>query len=86
MFLPDSCFFNFHFNLPRTRGGVSELRYASDRVAGSSPHPRGCFLEVASVQNPDWIFPAPAGVFPGADDTDLLDINLPRTRGGVSFY
>ena len=72
--------------LPRTRGGVSAVLIVHKLAAGSSPHPRGCFLlrELAFVMLA--LFPAPAGVFPSRRKADGKHRTLPRTRGGVSSY
>ena len=70
--------------LPRTRGGVSEIEVEDPVDQPSSPHPRGCFLEMKGEVVAKCLFPAPAGVFLPTEMSPTGNSALPRTRGGVS--
>ncbi len=75
-----------HYDLPRTRGGVSRFLRVATKRGLSSPHPRGCFWGHLLCQFIARIFPAPAGVFPLSSSASLQVRHLPRTRGGVSGH
>ena len=49
-----------------------------------SPHPRGCFLASLVLCRIVCIFPASAGVFLKNTIGLVLDLDIPRIRGGVS--
>ncbi len=78
-----TCDVNAGGRRPRTRGGVPgiiDLTIAKDR---SSPHPRGCSLQLCEVEPGKVVVPAPAGVFPGPSPVPARCGCRPRTRGGV---
>ena len=71
-------------SLPRICGGVSMNTHTGKRYQESSPHMRGCFLQLLRRQSTDCVFPAYAGVFlPARFDSGLV-YGLPRICGGVS--
>ena len=72
-------------NLPRIRGGVSNLAKELFVAYESSPHTRGCFCSSRLNLQYSFIFPAYAGVFLRRAVRSRYCLHLPRIRGGVSL-
>ena len=72
-------------SLPRIRGGVSVGVQSGGRADVSSPHTRGCFSVLRSLNYSSCVFPAYAGVFLMGFGNYDIDEGLPRIRGGVSL-
>ncbi|SVR64844.1 Domain of uncharacterised function (DUF2825) [Klebsiella pneumoniae] len=70
--------------LPHARGGVSQVIYADQLKAWSSPRTWGCFCRRSPTQSFVWVFPTHVGVFPGRSHSVTRGTRLPHARGGVS--
>ncbi len=71
-------------SLPRTRGGISEIKATLALTFLSSPHTRGYFRVIFLPGFHGRLFPAHAGVFPDIIMISPTHVSLPRTRGGIS--
>ena len=84
VFPATSCSQTHQATLPRARGGISKLQRAIGDALGSSPRTRGYFRSRRHHVATERLFPAHAGVFPGASSHMTVMDTLPRARGGIS--
>ena len=70
--------------LPRARGGISDIARWHRHIPRSSPRTRGYFRVFHADTVDERLFPAHAGVFPGAHAKQEHASTLPRARGGIS--
>ena len=83
MFLPHPTRLTTHPSFPRIRGDVPGNGTLRVMLSLFSPHTRGCSPHGFHAAVPLLVFPAYAGMFPGARCLRLCTGSFPRIRGDV---